>query len=53
MHRVTNKRLKEVTGVKPLDGYIRLLPWKYLGHIYGIKDGIVNGTAGWWKLMKM
>ena len=46
-HKVTNERLREVTGVQPVDEYVRLSRWKWLGHVFRKEGGIVQRTPGW------
>ena len=38
--RIPNSRIREITKVQPVDEYIRLSRWKWLGHVYR-KQGIV------------
>ena len=46
-HRVSNERVRDITGVQPIDEYIRFSRWKWLGHVFR-KDGIlVRGAPGW------
>ena len=45
-HKVSNERLREMTGVQPVDEYIRLSRWKWLGHVFR-KEGLVGVAPGW------
>ena len=46
-HRVSNEKLREITGVQPIDDYIRLSRWRWLGHVYRKEGEIVRGAPGW------
>ena len=46
-HRVSNDRVREITGVQPVDEYVRLSRWKWLGHVFRREGVIVQGTPGW------
>ena len=43
---IPNSRIREITGVQPVDEYVRLSRWKWLGHVYR-RQGIVRETPGW------
>ena len=48
--RVSNDRVREITGVQPVDEYVRLSRWKWLGYVEKLlrREGvIVRGTPGW------
>ena len=32
--KVSNDRVREITGVQPVDEYVRLSRWKWLGHVF-------------------
>ena len=44
--RVSNKEIREITGVQPVDEFVRFSRWKWLGHVYR-KQGIVKDAPGW------
>ena len=44
--KVSNEKLREITRVQPVDEYIRMSRWKWLGHVFR-KDGIVRVAPGW------
>ena len=46
-HRVSNDTVREITGVQPVDEYVRLSRWKWLGHVFRREGVIVQGTPGW------
>ncbi len=46
-NRVSNERLREITGVQPIDEHVRLSRWKWLGHVYRKEGEVVRGTPGW------
>ena len=39
--------MREVTGVQPVDEYVRLSQWKWLEHVFRREGVIVRGTPGW------
>ena len=39
-HRVSNDRVREITGVQPVDEYVRLSRWKWLGHVFR-REGVI------------
>ena len=45
--RVSNERLREITGLQPVDEYIRMSRWKWLGHVFRKEGSIVRLAPGW------
>ena len=43
---MSNDRIREITGVQPVDEFVRFSRWKWLGHVCR-KQGIVRDTPGW------
>ena len=43
--RVSNSRIREITGVQPVDEFVRFSRWKWLGHVLR-KQGIVRTIPG-------
>ena len=39
--------MREITGVQPVDKYVRLSRWEWLGHVFRREGVIVQGTPGW------
>ena len=39
--------VREITGVQPVDEYVRLSRWKWLGYVFRREGVIVRGTPGW------
>ena len=39
--RVSNARIREITGVQPVDEFVRYSRWKWLGHAYR-RQGIIQ-----------
>ena len=44
--RVSNSRIREITGVQPVDEFVRFSRWKLIGHVYRTQ-GIVRNTPRW------
>ena len=44
--RVSNSRIREITGVQPVDEFVRFSRWKWIGHVYR-RQGIVGNTPQW------
>ena len=44
--RISNKRIREITRVQPVDEYVRLSRWKWMGHVYR-RAGLVRHTVEW------
>ena len=45
-HKVSNERLREITGVQPVDEYIRMSRWRWLGHVFR-RESIVGVAPEW------
>ena len=43
--RVSNASIREITGLQPVDEFVRFSRWKWLGHVYR-KQGIVRDIPG-------
>ena len=44
--RVSNSRIREITGLQPVDEFVRFSRWKWLGHVYR-RQGLVCDAPGW------
>ena len=44
--RVSNSRIREITGLQPVDEFVRFSRWKWLGHVYR-RHGLVRDAPGW------
>lgn len=43
----SNAILRGITGVQPVDVYVRLSLWKWLGQVFKKEGVIACGTSGW------
>ena len=44
-HRVSIDRVRKITGVQPVDEYVRLSRWQWLGHVFRREGVIVRGNT--------
>ena len=44
--RISNSRIREITGVQRVDEYVRFSRWKWLGHVLR-RQGIVHDIKAW------
>ena len=45
--RVSNRRIREITKLQPVDEYVRYSRWKWLGHVYRRDGSIVKDIPGY------